>query len=534
MKIGLFISENKNQINKQVSIPEIKKSFSQLDLVKSYPDFFEKSNWQKVLDQIYINKIEAVILAAHSPKFYESTLAGRFVINDLKKQGINSNKISFANIIEQVAWTHPNQKKYATQKAISLIQVALDQLNTRRQIKKWTVSPRRSVLIIGKTVSGIIAAERLLEIGFKVFLVDKEINRTDFKSEFSNLAPLVSYVQNHSDYFEHLDCQLVDVRGWCGDYSIEIDKEDIEHLRVGGVLIAMDDRDWISELRPILQIDVDHEGKIRSRNENFLPVQTFDDGITFIPHKDKELEVDEIITIVDSAVLSLHRFLDVDEILHEVKVSEVNEELCGGCGTCIKICSFQANSIDFDKGISEIDARRCKGCGRCVVACPIGARDLMTSPNIFMERAISTLANFGKKGEKKILALLCNGCGYPAADRAGEEILKKNTKAYPYNVLPLLVECGGRIDCQHVLKAFKSGFDGVVIARCYEGRCHNIVGNIDMDRRLNLLREVLRNLGFDSEQLRIINIAYNEGVQFAEKINKFVKDLEKMGVTQNA
>ncbi|MDP2233545.1 MAG: hydrogenase iron-sulfur subunit, partial [Actinomycetota bacterium] len=67
--------------------------------------------------------------------------------------------------------------------------------------------------------------------------------------------------------------------------------------------------------------------------------------------------------------------------------------------------------------------------------------------------------------------------------------------------------------------AFKAGFDGVTVFRCREGHCHNLIGNLDMDRRINLLRTVLRSRHLDDARLRIVDISPFEGERFVEQIN---------------
>ena len=66
---------------------------------------------------------------------------------------------------------------------------------------------------------------------------------------------------------------------------------------------------------------------------------------------------------------------------------------------------------------------------------------------------------------------------------------------YPTGVMPLSVRCAGRLDTQFILEAFKQGFTGVVICKCKDDHCLNIVGNTDLDRRANLFRAVLSSRG---------------------------------------
>lgn len=59
----------------------------------------------------------------------------------------------------------------------------------------------------------------------------------------------------------------------------------------------------------------------------------------------------------------------------------------------------------------------------------------------------------------KIVAFACNWCSYAGADLAGSNRLQ-----YPPNVRIIRVPCSGRIDPLFVLRAFKSGADGVLVS----------------------------------------------------------------------
>ena len=57
----------------------------------------------------------------------------------------------------------------------------------------------------------------------------------------------------------------------------------------------------------------------------------------------------------------------------EVTTAWVNEKLCCGCQTCIRVCPYTAISFNAEKRVSEVNEVLCKGCGTCGSACPAGA-----------------------------------------------------------------------------------------------------------------------------------------------------------------
>jgi len=43
---------------------------------------------------------------------------------------------------------------------------------------------------------------------------------------------------------------------------------------------------------------------------------------------------------------------------------------CLGFGDCVKVCKFDAISMDVKKGLPVIDLAKCTGCGMCITECP--------------------------------------------------------------------------------------------------------------------------------------------------------------------
>jgi heterodisulfide reductase subunit A-like polyferredoxin len=52
----------------------------------------------------------------------------------------------------------------------------------------------------------------------------------------------------------------------------------------------------------------------------------------------------------------------------------VDEGLCEGCGTCARICPF--NAVTLAEELAVIEASACMGCGVCVDRCQQGALEL--------------------------------------------------------------------------------------------------------------------------------------------------------------
>lgn len=534
MKIGLFFSRARGVVSGVIDLDELAASYPMVDVVKIYDDFFTAKDQEDLIAQARDNDLDAVVLAGNSPKYYEDSLSGSLFLEELEEQGINPNRIAFANLLEQIAFLNAAEAPAAQIKAKAYVDIALSRAMLSSPIEQLEHAPRQSVLVIGATVAGIVATQRLLQMGFRVYVLDRQSPPPrDFELYIEEMAPTIAWVERHPSAHLLYNAELIDIDGMCGDYTVSYMSAGVPSaMQVGGIIVAVShehDADWMAEIRPVLQIDVDGEGHYRSKNPTTLPVQTAADGIAVVP---PDIEggklVRDKVAAADSAVLHVATFLLNREVHRDVAISHVDEDVCGGCGVCVKTCFFKACTVDLGRHRSTVDSRRCRGCGKCVVACPTGAKDLLIDPTTYIFDAIRILAETPPLDGVKVLAFACNGCGYPSLDSAGRLSKEDGAAAIPASILPLRIRCGGRLDSQFVLTAFKQGFDAVAVIRCHEGQCHNVIGNLDMDRRLNLLREVLRAQGIDSERLRLLDTSVMEGAELARELQKLVTDIKEL------
>jgi coenzyme F420-reducing hydrogenase delta subunit len=90
--------------------------------------------------------------------------------------------------------------------------------------------------------------------------------------------------------------------------------------------------------------------------------------------------------------------------------------------------------------------------------------------------------------------------------------------------------CTGRVDQSFILRAFRQGADGVIIAGCWPGECHYITeGNYDALGNTYLGQRILTHLGLSPERLRLEWLSASEGSRCAEVMNDFVGVLRRLG-----
>jgi len=126
--------------------------------------------------------------------------------------------------------------------------------------------------------------------------------------------------------------------------------------------------------------------------------------------------------------------------------------------------------------------------------------------------------------EPRIVAFFCNWCTYTAADLAGVSRLK-----YAPNVRVVRLMCSGRVDPQFVLAALAGGADGVLIGGCHPGDCHYVEGNYKMLRRFQLLKRMLRDLGYEAARMRLEWISASEGDRVRAVIDEMTEQIRALG-----
>jgi heterodisulfide reductase subunit A len=211
-----------------------------------------------------------------------------------------------------------------------------------------------------------------------------------------------------------------------------------------------------------------------------------------------------------------------------VKAS-VDKEICVNCDACVVSCIF--NAIEAGPfGLPEVIEANCKGCGVCVAECPMGAMQLVHFTDEQIVAAIEALfepkrlRGYSESFEPVILCFACQWCSYGAADLAGVSRIQ-----YPSNIRILRVPCSGRVDVLHVLKAFQSGADGVIITGCHIGDCHYIDGNLKAKERVDLIKKSLGVLNIEPERLEIGFASSSEGQRFANMMREFVEKIRSLG-----
>jgi len=67
------------------------------------------------------------------------------------------------------------------------------------------------------------------------------------------------------------------------------------------------------------------------------------------------------------------------------------------------------------------------------------------------------------------------------------------------------VPCSGKLQPEHLLKAFETGADLVVVLACSDGDCRYLEGRRRIERRLDYVRGLLDEIGLGGERLVLLD-----------------------------
>ncbi len=166
------------------------------------------------------------------------------------------------------------------------------------------------------------------------------------------------------------------------------------------VVIAADLVNLATAIEPGDHTDAARQFKVSENAEHFLaeahaklrPVDCATDGVFIcgLAHYPKFME--ESLAQAQAAASRAATVLSSDRIAIEPIVSEVNEELCIGCGLCESVCPYGAIRLKPVEGagyVAENLSALCKGCGICAAGCPQQAIDMRHFRNEQIRAAVA-------------------------------------------------------------------------------------------------------------------------------------------------
>jgi NADPH-dependent glutamate synthase beta subunit-like oxidoreductase/coenzyme F420-reducing hydrogenase delta subunit len=194
------------------------------------------------------------------------------------------------------------------------------------------------------------------------------------------------------------------------------------------------------------------------------------------------------------------------------------QDKCATCLTCLRLCPYHVPYLD-DSGTIQIPAEQCQACGVCVAECPAKAIVLRKpyDRRHITEELAHVLKSAAESKFKPLIIGFC--CQYGLFGTGTLASLWRGAKAGIW-VVPVL--CAGKVEAEHILRAFEMGAEGVFIAACGE-QCARENTAFWVRQRVEKVRKTLVELGLEPERLQAFILPTNEDAtkeldEFAEQI----------------
>ena len=270
----------------------------------------------------------------------------------------------------------------------------------------------------------------------------------------------------------------------------------------------------------VLGIDTDSEGFLQPDNVHFLPVRTNREGIYVIGSARQPCNLMHGWTDVENTLLEIRQLLGKGKKLVPAEKVKVHRGKCTLCLTCVRVCPHNAISWDNRAVISTV---ACQGCGICASECPMDAIQLVGYSDDQIEAQIS--ASLDKEaGGPRILVFCCQNSAYEAAQMA--QVFQMSA---PDGLQTIKVPCAGKVDVDHILKAFRAGAEGVLVLACHKDNCKSQQGNTFAGWRVEDARRLLAEIGLEQERLGFATIASNMPVEFVRITREMEDTLNQLG-----
>jgi F420-non-reducing hydrogenase iron-sulfur subunit len=102
----------------------------------------------------------------------------------------------------------------------------------------------------------------------------------------------------------------------------------------------------------------------------------------------------------------------------------------------------------------------------------------------------------------------CANCARPSTtpESANRFCPEVPSFEWPFPAQEILLPCTGRLQPEHVLKAFESGARLVCVIACSEDNCHHLEGSKRCARRVDYVRGILDEIGLGAERLALFHL----------------------------
>jgi heterodisulfide reductase subunit A-like polyferredoxin len=255
-RVGVFVCHCGSNIGGYLDVPNVAEYALTLPGVVHAEDNLytcSQDSISHIIDQVKALELNRVVVASCTPLTHEPLFQ-----DAIRQAGLNPYLFEMANIRNQCSWVHPSDWDGATEKAKSLVRMAVSRASKLEPIKTAEVPVNNTALIIGGGPAGMTAALTLADQDFPVHLVEREdklggnLHNLGYfvASNTSNgngkslspkeyLSKIVSDVEQNDLIDIHLNTELIETGGFKGNFTSRLNQDGQEiKVQHGAIIVA--------------------------------------------------------------------------------------------------------------------------------------------------------------------------------------------------------------------------------------------------------------------------------------------------------
>ena len=242
-RIGVFVCHCGVNIGSVIDVPAVVEHASKMPhVVYAEKNLYTCSGdaLRKIKQAVEEHDLNRIVVAACTPRTHEPLFQ-----TTLREAGLNKYLFEMANIRDQCSWVHMREPKKATDKAKTLVNMAVTRAAKLEPLPQPKIPVTPVALVIGGGLSGMSAAREIANAGYEVHVVEKEKelggHLRGIYHTLSGVDPqhtmerLKQELSDNKDIKLHLGNLVEEVKGYVGNFETKLmSGESIKH----GVIVV--------------------------------------------------------------------------------------------------------------------------------------------------------------------------------------------------------------------------------------------------------------------------------------------------------
>ena len=227
-RVGVFVCRCGSNIARVVDVPGVAEYAKSLPNVAHAEEFLytcSTDSQAKITKIIEDNNLNRVVVASCSPRTHEPLFQ-----DTCRESGLNKYLFEMANIRDQCSWVHATHMPEATDKAKTLVRMAVSRACTLEALEESPTPLSNKGLVIGGGAAGMNAALGLAAQGFECVLVERQtelggnLKHLYYTHEKDSnpqalLVDLKQKVEDEPKITVYLNAQIKEYSGYVGNYK---------------------------------------------------------------------------------------------------------------------------------------------------------------------------------------------------------------------------------------------------------------------------------------------------------------------------